>query len=135
MDPDFGIWENQEYWALESGIQLKKSGIALTSPGSTDKNWNTVPGIRNPLCRIQNSITWDDFKGKSAEQAQTNLYFRLTILFVFLSGSGAAPSATNILLVAMTVASIMALIGVVYLGRKAIKTVNSPYNYDPVLVN
>ena len=35
----------------------------------------------------------------------------------------------------MTVASIMALIGVVYLGRKAIKTVQSPYNYDPVLVN
>ena len=69
IDPDFGIWENPEYWALESGIQLKKSGIALTSPGSTDKNWNPVPGIRNPLRRIQNSITWDDFKRKCAELA------------------------------------------------------------------
>ena len=120
---------------MESGIQFKKSGIALTSPGSTDKNWNPVPGTRNPFLRIQNSITWDDFKRKCAELAYTNLYFRLTILYVFLSGSGAASRATNVLLVAMTVASIMALIGVVYLGRKAIKTVHSPYNYDPVLVN
>ena len=35
----------------------------------------------------------------------------------------------------MTVASIMALVGVMYLGRKAIKVVNNPYNYEPLLVN
>jgi len=49
--------------------------------------------------------------------------------------SSVAPSATNIFLVAMTVASIMALVGVVYLGRKAMKVVNNPYNYEPLLVN
>ncbi|KAL9968094.1 hypothetical protein ACROYT_G026423 [Oculina patagonica] len=49
--------------------------------------------------------------------------------------SSIAPSATNILLVAMTVASIMALVGVAFLGRKAMKAVNNPYNYEPLLVN
>ena len=49
---------NPESWALESGIQLKESRIPLTieiqNPSSTDKNWNPVPGIRNPPCGIQN---------------------------------------------------------------------------------
>ena len=62
---DFGIWENQEYWALESGIQLEKSGIALTSSDSTDKNWNPVPGIRNPLRRIQNPLHGTILKGSA----------------------------------------------------------------------
>ena len=51
------LW-NPESWALESGIQLKESRIPLTieiqNPSSTDKNWNPVPGIRNPSCGIQN---------------------------------------------------------------------------------
>ena len=63
----FGVWNpetgkiclwNPESWALESGIQLKESRIPLTieiqNPSSTDKNWNPVPGIRNPPCGIQN---------------------------------------------------------------------------------
>ena len=37
---------------LESGIQLKESGIILTTgiqnPSSTDKDWNPVGGIHNP---------------------------------------------------------------------------------------
>ena len=45
------LW-NPEYWALESGIPLEKSGISLTigiqNRSSTDKGWNPVPGIRNP---------------------------------------------------------------------------------------
>ena len=45
-----------------------------------------------------------------------------------------APSATNIVLVVLTVASIMALVGVAYLGRKATKIVNNPYNYDSLAV-
>ena len=45
---------------MESGIQLKESGIPLPigiqNPSSTDKYWNIVPGIRN---------TW----GEALEQA------------------------------------------------------------------
>ena len=48
---NFCLW-NPESWAPESGKQLKKSGIPLTigiqNPSSTDKDWNPVPGIRNP---------------------------------------------------------------------------------------
>ena len=50
---------SQKSWALESGIQLKESGIPLTigipNPSSTDKDWNLVPEIwTDPLRRIQN---------------------------------------------------------------------------------
>ena len=45
------MW-NPESWALESGIQLKESGIPLAigiqNPSSTEKDWNPVPRIRNP---------------------------------------------------------------------------------------
>ena len=41
---EFGIPES---WALESGIQLKESGIPLMivvqNPSSKDKDWNPVP--------------------------------------------------------------------------------------------
>lgn len=47
----FCLW-NLESRALESKIQLKESGIPLTigiqNPRSTVKDWNLVPGIRNP---------------------------------------------------------------------------------------
>ena len=53
----FCSW-NPEIWVLESGIQLKEYGIPLTigypESNSTDKYWNTVPGIRNPQRGIQN---------------------------------------------------------------------------------
>ena len=62
--------KNLESWVLESGIQLKESGIPLTigiqNPSSTDKYWNPVPGIRNPWRGIQNPglswipVTWGD---------------------------------------------------------------------------
>ena len=60
---DSGIWEILESWVLESGIQLKDSGILLTigiqNPSSTDKYWNPVRGIRNPLRGIQNPrLSW-----------------------------------------------------------------------------
>ena len=46
----FCLW-NQESCVLESGIQLKKSGISLMfgiqNPSSTDKYWTPAPGIRN----------------------------------------------------------------------------------------
>ena len=44
-------------WALESGIQLKESGIPLTMESRiqvTLKEWNPVPGIRYPRRGIQN---------------------------------------------------------------------------------
>ena len=54
--------------ALESEMQLKESGIPLTieiqSPTSTDKDWNPVPGIRNPRewnpesKTLLHSLTW-----------------------------------------------------------------------------
>ena len=38
---------------MESGIQLKESGIPLTiairNPSSTDKDWNPVPGNRESM--------------------------------------------------------------------------------------
>ena len=52
----FFLW-NGESWSLESGIQLKESGIPLTigiqNPSSTDKDWNSVRRIRNPRREIQ----------------------------------------------------------------------------------
>ena len=54
---NFFLW-NPEPWALESGIQLKESGILLKlgiqNPNFTDKDRNPVPGIRNPGRGIQN---------------------------------------------------------------------------------
>ena len=66
---------------------------------------------------------------------QINANFLSYAFCFFVIGSSVAPSSTNILLVAMTVASIMALVGVMYLGRKAMKVVNNPYNYEPLVVN
>ena len=47
------IWENL---LVESGIQLKESGISLTiavrNPSSTDKDWNPVAGNRE-------SVAWN----------------------------------------------------------------------------
>jgi len=64
---NFFLW-NLESWVLESGIQLKESGIPLTigiqNPSSTDSNWNPAPGIRNPQRRIQNpGLSWIPLKG------------------------------------------------------------------------
>ena len=54
---------------MESGIELKESEIPLTTgvqnPSSTDKYWNSVPGIRNPQCvesRIQ-ECPWFAYMG------------------------------------------------------------------------
>ena len=50
----FCLW-NPESWVLQSGIQLKESGLPLTigiqNRSSSDKYWNPAPGIRN---------TWDE---------------------------------------------------------------------------
>ena len=62
----FLLW-NPESWALESGIQLKESGIPVTfgirNPSSTSKIRNLVPksGIHGVEFRIQivlDSLTW-----------------------------------------------------------------------------
>ena len=62
---EFGIPES---WALESGIQLKESGISLTigvqNPSSKDKDWNPVPWIWNPGRGIQNiKLSWISLHG------------------------------------------------------------------------
>ena len=58
----FCLW-NPEFWVLESGIQLKESGIPITiriqNPSSRDKDRNPVPGIRNPQRGMQNTrLCW-----------------------------------------------------------------------------
>ena len=64
----FFLW-NPESWALKSGIQLKESGIPLMtgiqSPRFIDKDWNPVPGIRNPQRGIQNPsrLSWIPLPG------------------------------------------------------------------------
>ena len=61
----FSLMES-ESWVLESGLQLKESGIPLTigiqNPSSTDKYWNPVSGIRNPRCGVHNPrLSWIPF--------------------------------------------------------------------------
>ena len=64
---NFILW-NPESWALEFGSQLKESGILLTigirNLSPTDKDWNQVPGIRNPRAwnpeskTVLDSLAW-----------------------------------------------------------------------------
>ena len=64
----FCSWNHQS-WALESGIQLKESGIPPTigirNPSSTDKYWNPVSEIwTDPRRRIQNlRLSWISLHG------------------------------------------------------------------------
>ena len=58
--------ENLESWTLESGIQLKESGLSLTieiqNSSFSDKDRNPVPGIQNPLRGLQNpKLSWIPF--------------------------------------------------------------------------
>ena len=58
----FCLW-NPESWALESRIQLKEYGIppttGISNLSSIEKDWNPVPGIRNPRRGIQNQgLSW-----------------------------------------------------------------------------
>ena len=60
--------EYPKSWALEFGIQLSASEIPLTigiqNPSSIDRDWNPVPGIRNPRCLVQNSrLSWIPLHG------------------------------------------------------------------------
>ena len=82
---NFSLW-NLESWVLESGIQLKESGILLKigiqKPSSTDKDCNPVPGFRNPRGGIQNPrLSWIPLHG--AILYFVNLYHRLLGVFHF----------------------------------------------------
>ena len=75
-NPNSGIWQifawgirnprkfcrlNPEYWTLQSRIPIK---IRIQNPGSTEKDWNPVPGIGNPRRGVQNpSLSWIPFLG------------------------------------------------------------------------
>ena len=57
------VGECDKFLLVESGIQLKEFGIPQTigiqNPGSTDKYWNPVPGVRNPYRGIQiPTLSW-----------------------------------------------------------------------------
>ena len=78
-DRDSGI---QEKLLLEIRLKLKESGIPLTiriqNPSSTDKNWNPVPGIRNPQRAIQNPrLSWIPYIGNE-----------LIVLYFYMSYEG-----------------------------------------------
>ena len=47
------IPESGKFLLVESGIQIKESGIGIQNSSSTNKDWNPVPGIRNPRRGIQ----------------------------------------------------------------------------------
>ena len=65
------MW-NPESWALESGVQLKESGIPLAigieNPSSIDKDWNRVPVYPESVTwnlesqTIVDSLTWGDLQ-------------------------------------------------------------------------
>ena len=64
---------------MESGIHLKESGIPLKisirNPGfTTDKDWNPVPGIRNPGRGIQNpKLSWIPLQGANLFSTELTL--------------------------------------------------------------
>ena len=69
-ESEFGIREillvNPEYWALESGIPLKESGIQFHDWSSTSKEsefsrWNPKSTTRNPGSKtVLDSTAWGD---------------------------------------------------------------------------
>ena len=77
-----GMWEtfSCESVALESGIQLKESGIPPTigsrNLSVTDKKiWNRVPGIWNPQREIQNPrLSWITLHGTLRERGMARLF-------------------------------------------------------------
>ena len=61
IGPRKGIW-NPGFWNPEFSSD-KESGIPQTiriqNPSSTDKDWNPLPGIRNPQRGVQNPrLSW-----------------------------------------------------------------------------
>ena len=43
------VLESGKFLLVESGIQIKESGIGIQNPSSTNKDWNPVqPGTWNP---------------------------------------------------------------------------------------
>ena len=76
----FCLW-HPESWVVESGIELKESGIPLTmgiqNPSSADKYWNPVPGIQTPQ-RVESRIQecpWFAYVGR---------YVKLRSSFTFI---------------------------------------------------
>ena len=70
----FCLW-NPVSWALESRVQVKESGIlpgiGIQISNSTDKNWNQVPGIRNPRHGIQKPrLSWIPLHGANVIQTR-----------------------------------------------------------------
>ena len=59
----FCLW-NPKPWNLESGIPLT---IGIQNLSFTNKDWNSVPGIRNPRREVQNSrLSWIFLHGKNS---------------------------------------------------------------------
>lgn len=60
-------------WNLESEIRNPTCDLNSESRSSIDKEWNPVPGIRNPSLGIQNPrLSWIDFPCMERSLAQTS---------------------------------------------------------------
>ena len=66
---------NGESWAMEPRIQLTESAIPFTiwiqNPCSIDKDWNPVPGIRNPRPSVHRGVSKTP-NGLPASEKQRN---------------------------------------------------------------
>ena len=82
--------DRSEFWLNGSrpGIQFKESGILLRieiqNPSLTDKNWNQVPGIRNPRRGNPESKTVLDLSAKLQLQTHAIAVFYRHSCILFL---------------------------------------------------
>ena len=59
--------------------------IRIQNPSSTDKEWNLLPGIRNPRCGIQNSVphflAWGEIQvvGETSGLAKPVIFLLLSL--------------------------------------------------------
>ena len=93
-----GIWNpgfwNPEYSSdKESGIPLM---IGIQNPSSNDKDWNPVPGIRNPRLGVQNPrlscislhgakrSDWFESKKRLVLVSAVKEYFRSVVILLYI---------------------------------------------------
>ena len=76
------LW-NGESWAMEPGIQLAESAIPFTfwiqNPCSIDKDWNPVPGIRNPRPSVHRGVSRTPNGLPASEKQRNKVSFFVTL--------------------------------------------------------
>ena len=70
-------------WAMEPGIQLAESAIPFTfwiqNPCSIDKDWNPVPGIRNPRPSVHRGVSRTPNGLPASEKQRNKVSFFVTL--------------------------------------------------------